>query len=77
MASVLTGGLRLIRNGDGRDELYDFDDDPAESADLASVPGYTADLQRLRGALAALTPSVHHRRPGNDTAPAHPASLTP
>ncbi|MGE0352466.1 MAG: sulfatase [Gemmatimonadales bacterium] len=77
MASALTGGLRLIRNGDGTDELYDFVDDPAESADLASVPGYTTDLERLRGALTALTPSVHHQRRGNDTPPTTPASSTP
>ncbi len=54
MASVLDGGLRLIRNGDGREELFDFTGDRDERADLAGEPGRAADLRSLRGALEAL-----------------------
>lgn len=48
MWSVIGGGLRYIRNGDGREELYDFESDPLEKADLAARPEYAAALDRLR-----------------------------
>ncbi|MBA3557835.1 MAG: sulfatase [Gemmatimonadaceae bacterium] len=47
MASIVRGTLHYIRNGDGREELYDFTSDPLEQRDL--VPG-----RQQQDALAAL-----------------------
>ena len=56
MKSVLLNNLRLIRNGDGREELYDFATDRTERLDLATKPEYQRDLQMLRNTLAAIAP---------------------
>jgi hypothetical protein len=56
MKSVLRNNLRLIRNGDGREELFDFADDLDERTDLAKVPERRGDLQLLREALSAMLP---------------------
>lgn len=47
MTSIVRGTLHYIRNGDGREELYDFTSDPLEQRDL--VPG-----REQQDALAAL-----------------------
>jgi len=57
MKAVLQDNLRLIRNGDSREELFDFANDPAESRDLAALPGHQGDLKRLREALQSLVAS--------------------
>lgn len=36
MKSLVDGGYHYIRNGDGGEELYDFEDDPAERTNLTS-----------------------------------------
>jgi arylsulfatase A-like enzyme len=54
MKSVLRNNLRLIRNGDGREELFDFATDRNERVDLATRPERQGDLQMLREALQAL-----------------------
>jgi len=57
MKSVLRNNLRLIRNGDGREELFDFASDRDERSDLATMPERQGDLQMLREALQALSAS--------------------
>lgn len=46
--SVTAGGLRYIRTGPKREELFDFERDSLEQADLAGDPARAADLARLR-----------------------------
>jgi arylsulfatase A-like enzyme len=60
MKSILINDMRLISNGDGREELYDFRHDLKDSLDLAAQPAATDALVSLRTALARLFP---HRRP--------------
>jgi arylsulfatase A-like enzyme len=59
MFAVLDGGLRLIRNGDGASELYDFDRDPAERMNLARDSSHQNSLARL----AHLVDSIRPRQP--------------
>jgi arylsulfatase A-like enzyme len=47
MFAVLDGGLRLIRNGDGAVELYDFQRDPGERTNLAGDSVRQAAMTRL------------------------------
>ena len=54
MASLIRGGRILIRNGDGREELYDLAADPQEANDLAGDPASDAVLRRLREDLDTL-----------------------
>ena len=54
MKAVLRNNLRLIRNGDGREELFDFATDRTERIDLAARPEHQGDLQMLREVLQAL-----------------------
>jgi arylsulfatase A-like enzyme len=48
MQSVISDGMHYIRNGDGTEELYDFETDAAELRDLSSRPEARASLERLR-----------------------------
>jgi arylsulfatase A-like enzyme len=48
MRSAWSEGMHYIRNGDGREELYDVDRDPAETHDLAHDPAAGARLELLR-----------------------------
>jgi arylsulfatase A-like enzyme len=48
MQSVMAGGMRYIRNGDGREELYDFAHDPWETTDLVTKPGHQSALDEAR-----------------------------
>ncbi len=57
MKAVLQNNLRLIRNGDGREELYDFANDRTDSHDLAADAGTPRDLEKLRATLDALAAS--------------------
>lgn len=56
MKSVLLNGYRLIRNGDGLLELYDFAGDSMEVRNLAPDTSYRAILDRNLRALETLTP---------------------
>ena len=47
MRSVVANGFHLIRNGDGKPELYNFDTDVEEQRDLASEPAHREALQAL------------------------------
>jgi arylsulfatase A-like enzyme len=51
MQGVIFDGMHYIRNGDGREELYDFINDPEELQDLASDPRYVAVIEAARRAL--------------------------
>ena len=51
MVSRLDERFHYIRNGDGREELYDFLADPQELENLVSSPAVQADLIRLRAGL--------------------------
>jgi arylsulfatase A-like enzyme len=60
MKSILIEDMRLISNGDGREELYDFLNDRKDSLDLAAVPARQDVVTSLRAALRGLFPN---RRP--------------
>jgi arylsulfatase A-like enzyme len=53
MQSIIVGRHHFIRNGDGREELYDIVSDPWETADLARSPSDSASLATSRAALKA------------------------
>jgi arylsulfatase A-like enzyme len=48
MQSLVQGKLHYIRNGDGREELYDFEADPGELEDLARSGAGEPRLRQLR-----------------------------
>jgi len=54
MKALVHQGLRYIRNGDGREELYDFIGDRWEQKDLASLPERQQALADARAALDRL-----------------------
>lgn len=53
MHSVIWRGLHWILNGDGTEELYDLDADPAERENLAGRPEYGGLLKEMRAHLEA------------------------
>jgi len=57
MKAVLQDSLRLIRNGDGREELFDFTHDRTDSRDLVALPEHQEDLKTLRETLSTLAAS--------------------
>ena len=63
MKSVAQAGLRYIRNGDGRAELYDFDNDVMERADLAADSSYGERLERFRRMLVQVAGDTGRLRP--------------
>jgi arylsulfatase A-like enzyme len=54
MQSVVVGGMHYIRNGDGREELYDFEHDVAEVRDLAGRTEFRAVIEDARRTLSAV-----------------------
>lgn len=54
MKSVIVGGMHYIRNGDGREELYDFERDVDEVTNLVNRAEASAALEEARRALARL-----------------------
>ena len=48
MKSLVAGRYHYIKNGDGREELYNFESDPAEERDLASSEEGREMLQQFR-----------------------------
>jgi arylsulfatase A-like enzyme len=48
MQSLVAEGKVYIRNADGREELYDLENDPSETHDLAASNDATPILERLR-----------------------------
>jgi arylsulfatase A-like enzyme len=68
MKAILIGDMRMIRNGDGREELYNFATDHRDSLDLAAQPEQRDVLAELRLALDAMVPRA--RRAPDTTAAA-------
>jgi len=56
MRAVVWDGGRLIRRGDGYEELFDFNRDSSETRNLATSPEAGARLEQLREALKTLVP---------------------
>jgi arylsulfatase A-like enzyme len=56
MRAVVLDGARLIRRGDGYEELFDFNQDAAETRNLAPTAEAGPQLERLRTALKTLVP---------------------
>jgi arylsulfatase A-like enzyme len=54
MFSLTTSRWHYIRNGDGSEELYDWENDPSESVDLGAQPDAEPVLRSLRRKLDAL-----------------------
>ncbi len=54
MKSLLLGEYHYIRNGDNREELYNWEADPWEQQDLAQTEGGLRELMQFRESLAAL-----------------------
>jgi arylsulfatase A-like enzyme len=52
MASLFAGNFHYIRNGDGREELYDLSTDPDELTDLSASPDHRPVLEQMRASLA-------------------------
>ena len=51
MKSLVAGGLHYIRDGEGLEELYVLQSDPAELTNLAASPNARAPLEQLRNSL--------------------------
>jgi len=51
LVSLVEGGYHYIRNGDGREELYDLEADPHEGHDLAPSAEVAGKLRQLRHSL--------------------------
>ena len=54
MKALIVGGMHYIRNGDGSEELYDYELDPAENDNLASGADSEKTLGGFRASLGAL-----------------------
>lgn len=68
MLSLVADGWHYIRNGDGREELYDFKGDPDETRDLSGSAEKAAVLESLRSRALA---SKHQ---GSERSPVEPAA---
>ena len=60
MKSLVIDGKQYIRNGDGREELYDFENDPEEERNLASSEESRGMLKQFRATLDLID---RHRKP--------------
>lgn len=67
MQSIVTGRHHYIRNGDGREELFDIVSDPWEAVDLAKTESGKAMLVTARAALNSATRSGAHTVPADET----------
>jgi arylsulfatase A-like enzyme len=54
LKSIVASGMHYIRHSDGREELYDFERDAAETNDLSSRPESRPGLEEARRALDRL-----------------------
>ncbi|HXG43474.1 MAG TPA: sulfatase [Gemmatimonadales bacterium] len=54
MAAVVHGGLRYIREADGRERLFRVVEDPLEREDLSPAPDRAGDLRRFREILRTM-----------------------
>ena len=62
MRSVVADGFHLIRNGDGKPELYNFDTDVEEQRDLAADPAHREALQALEQRIDKFLRDVGRKR---------------
>ncbi|HWP48980.1 MAG TPA: sulfatase [Candidatus Limnocylindrales bacterium] len=62
MKSLVTDGMHYIRNGDGREELYDLENDPAEEQDLANSEEGRQRLEEFRRSLETILRSDRFQR---------------
>ncbi|MDX2035371.1 MAG: sulfatase [Isosphaeraceae bacterium] len=58
LRAVVVGGAVLIRNGDGREELYDLATDPTQRLNRIDDPASRTRAERLRATLAAFETGV-------------------
>jgi arylsulfatase A-like enzyme len=63
MKSVAFAGMRYIRNGDGRPELYDFNSDIMEQHDLARDSSYAARLEDFRSLIVQVAGDTVRKQP--------------
>ncbi|MBC7789976.1 MAG: sulfatase-like hydrolase/transferase [Anaerolineae bacterium] len=73
MISIVTEAMHYIRNGDGREELYDLRADPYELSDLAPRGENAAALERARNFLKASASGSDRPAAG---AGAHPLAVS-
>ncbi len=55
MQCLIAGGMHYIQNGDGSEELYDFENDILEEHDLSRSAPHRNVLGQLRNQLNSLT----------------------
>jgi arylsulfatase A-like enzyme len=73
MKSLLFRGMRYIKNGDGLEELYDFNKDPWEEHNLADSDKTNQELKGFRELLGtALNRASSPHKPPNETAQVRP-----
>lgn len=58
MRGIVAENRAYIRNADGREELYDIQNDPAQSRDLTETEDAPSILDRMRERLESLVPGV-------------------
>lgn len=61
MKALAVGDAVYIRNGDGREELYDLATDPGEEQNLAGQPASAELLQQMRADLESTSPNSANR----------------
>jgi arylsulfatase A-like enzyme len=65
MKSIIADGLHYIRNGDGQEELYDFEHDTEEQVDLSAQPRTQDRLAALRRMLETIVKEDRHPAAAN------------
>jgi arylsulfatase A-like enzyme len=60
LQSIVFGQLHFIRDGEGREQLYDLSVDPDENDNLAASPMYGSQLKSLRRLLAPVKPPIEN-----------------
>jgi hypothetical protein len=53
MKSLIRGDYHYILNGDGKEELYNWIEDPSEERDLSGMDIQKSEMEAMRAALQA------------------------